>query len=269
MKAYLSVGKLRLINGLQYRSAALAGIATQFFWGFILLMVYMAFYSQYDASAPPSLSLDQIVSYVWLQQAFIAFVVLWFRDAEIFQLITTGNIAYELCRPCGIYEYWYAKLLASRLSSALLRCFPILAAALLLPEPYRLDAPPGLASFALFVPSLLFGLLLLVAISMFIYISVFWTMSPVGSTLMIGVFGEFMAGLIIPVPLMPDWLQTVAYALPFRWTADFPFRVYSGQIPAAEAAWGILAQLGWLAILALAGKRLMNKAIRQVVVQGG
>ncbi len=31
MKAYISVFKMRLNNGLQYRAAALAGIGTQFF----------------------------------------------------------------------------------------------------------------------------------------------------------------------------------------------------------------------------------------------
>ncbi|KIL35054.1 ABC transporter permease [Cohnella kolymensis] len=269
MRAYISVGKLRFINGLQYRSAAFAGIATQFFWGFIIIMIYKAFFSQNDPLRMTSISLDQLVSYVWLQQAFITFIVLWFRDAEIFQLITTGNIAYELCRPCAIYEYWYVKLLATRLASALLRCFPILIAAFALPQPYRMENPPSFVSFALFAVTLCMGLLLLVSISMFIYISVFWTMSPVGSTLMIGAFGEFMAGLIIPVPLMPEWLQKIAYSLPFRWTADFPFRVYSGQIPAHDAAWGILVQLVWLVVLVTLGKMLMNKALRQVVVQGG
>jgi len=270
MRAYVSAGKLKFLNGLQYRSAAIAGIATQFFWGFIYIMIFVAFYSQPSAALnPPSLSLPDLVAYIWLQQAFLAFIVLWFRDQEIFGLIMGGNIAYELCRPCGIYEFWYAKLLASRLASAILRCLPILAIAFFLPQPYRMNPPASAASLALFAATLALGLLVLVAVSMFIYISVFWTMSPVGSTLMIGVVGEFMAGLIIPVPLMPSWLQQIAYMLPFRWTADFPFRVYSGQIPPNEAAVGILIQLLWLAVLVVAGKLLMRKALRQVVVQGG
>ena len=43
MKAYISVFKLRLINGLQYRAAAFAGVATQFFWGIMHIMIYEAF----------------------------------------------------------------------------------------------------------------------------------------------------------------------------------------------------------------------------------
>ncbi|MFC4305464.1 ABC transporter permease [Cohnella boryungensis] len=267
MRGYLSVFRLRLAMGFQYRSAALAGVATQFFWGFILIMVYEAFYSH--GLVNPPISLSQLVTYVWLQQAFLALIMLWFRDNELFQLITTGNIAYELCRPSGIYALWYAKLLAQRLSSAALRCLPILAVALCLPEPYRLPLPHNPAAAGLFLIALALGLLILVAISMLIYISTFVTLSPAGSLLMFGVAGEFLAGMVIPIPLMPDWLQSIVYALPFRLSADFPFRVYSGHIAANEALLTIPVQLIWLAALVILGRFTMSRALRRVVVQGG
>ncbi|AEI43915.1 ABC transporter permease [Paenibacillus mucilaginosus] len=267
MRAYVSVCRMRFLNGLQYRAAALAGVATQLFFGLIFIMVYVAFYNGSTAQAP--ISLQDIVAYIWLQQIFLAFIMLWARDNEIFQLITGGSIAYELCRPCGIYPFWFAKLLAQRLSSALLRCFPILLIVFFLPEPYRLSLPESPGAFALFLITLALGLLLVVSVSMLIYISVFWTLSPTGSILMVSVAGEFFAGMILPIPLMPQWLQTITYVLPFRWAVDLPFRVYSGHIPADEALWGILIQLGWLAFLVGTGRLLLRRALRQVVVQGG
>jgi len=104
---------------------------------------------------------------------------------------------------------------------------------------------------------------------MFIYISVFITMSPVGSLLMFSVLGEFFAGAVIPVPLMPTWLQNIVYLLPFHYTADFPFRVYSGHIPTSEAIIGILAQLVWLVALILLGNFAFKSVLRKVVIQGG
>jgi ABC-2 type transport system permease protein len=104
---------------------------------------------------------------------------------------------------------------------------------------------------------------------MFIYISVFVTLSPMGSLLVFGVLGEFFAGLVIPVPLMPEWLQQIANILPFRWTADFPFRVYSGQIPQHDAIIGILIQLVYLLFLVWLGRIALNSVLKKVVVQGG
>lgn len=267
MKAYFSVFKMRLINGMQYRVAALAGVATQFFWGFMFIMVYEAFYL--NAAESPPIALNQLVNYMWLQQAFLVFIMLWYRDRELFDLITSGNIAYELCRPCRLYGFWYAKLVAQRLSGALLRCTPILIVAFLLPEPYRMSLPPSFASFGLFVLTLCTGLLVLVSISMFIYISTFITMSPVGSLLIISVAGDFLAGGIIPIPFMPPWLQRIAYALPFRLAADLPFRVYSGNIPVNEAVAGLLTQIVWLFALVLTGRLALNKVLQRIVVQGG
>jgi len=267
MNAYVSVLKLRFVTGLQYRAAAAAGIATQLFFGFIFMTAYMAFYE--NSAAEPPMALTEIVCYIWLQQMFLGFIALWFRDQDIFQLITSGNIAYELCRPCSIYRFWYAKLLATRLAGVALRCSPLLLVIFFLPEPYRMSPPPTPTAFVLFLVTLALGLLVVVALSMLIYISVFWTLSPVGSTLIIAVAGEFFAGMILPVPLMPGWLQDIVYALPFRWTADFPFRVYSGQIGTVEALLGIPIQLFWLIALAAFGRFLLRRALRNVVVQGG
>lgn len=267
MKAYASIWRLRFINGMQYRAAALAGIATQLFFGFVFIMIFAAFYS--NSTSPQPISLDDLITYVWLQQTFLAFIMLWFRDQELFDLITNGNIAYELCRPMDLYPHWYSKLLAQRFSSAILRCFPLLVIVFVIPEPYRMSLPASIGSFLLFLIALALGLFVVVSISMLIYISVFWTMSPIGSILMIAVAGEFLAGMVIPVPLMPSWLQPIVYALPFRWTVDFPFRVYSGHIPITEAAWGIVIQVIWLVALVIAGRALMKKALRAVVVQGG
>ncbi|MNT99231.1 hypothetical protein D3C72_2420300 [compost metagenome] len=86
---------------------------------------------------------------------------------------------------------------------------------------------------------------------------------------MFGVLGEFLAGMVIPIPLMPDWLQSIINWLPFRYTADFPFRVYSGHIPIGEAWAGLAVQLLWLAVMVAAGKYAMARVLRRVVVQGG
>ncbi len=70
MRKYLSFFRLRFVMGMQYRAAALAGISTQLFWGLMETMVFIAFYRA-DAEVFP-MALSATVSYVWLQQAFLA-----------------------------------------------------------------------------------------------------------------------------------------------------------------------------------------------------
>ncbi len=267
MKWYFTLLKLRLNQGLMYRSAAIAGVATQFFWGVISIIIFTTFYGA--TNEVNGFTKEQLITYIWLQQAFLVFIALWLRDNELFELIRTGNIAYELCRPLNIYGFWYIKLLSARLASALMRCFPILLVAYFIPGPYALSTPNSIASFLLFVIALILGLFINVAISMFIYISVFITLSPTGSLLLFSVLGEFLSGLILPIPLMPSWLKQIVMLLPFRYTGDLPFRIYSGNIGYSEALSGILAQLFWIIALFALGQYLMKSALKHLTVQGG
>ncbi len=267
MRPYLSALKVRFLNGLQYRAAALSGLATQFFWGVMAIFIYHAFYT--SGIQAPAISLTQLVTYIWLQQAFLALIMLYDWDYELFDMITSGNISYELCRPCDLYGFWYVKLLSRRLSSALLRFSPIIIVSVLLPAPYKLSLPHSVASFLLFIITMFLGSLLLVAISMLIYLSVFKTMSPVGSMAFIGIVGEFFSGMTIPVPLMPEWLQKVCYLMPFRWTADLPLRIYSGNICINEAIMSVGIQMVWIAALIGAGFGIMRRITRRIVIQGG
>ena len=68
MKKYLAFFRLRFSMGLQYRTAALAGIITQFAWGIMEILMFRAFY-QADSSSFP-MTFQATCSYVWMQQAY-------------------------------------------------------------------------------------------------------------------------------------------------------------------------------------------------------
>jgi len=267
MRPYVSLLRVKFLNGLQYRAAALGGLATQFFWGIMLVFIYKAFYG--DATSSNGFSFRDLVTFIWLQQSFLSFIFLYDWDSEMLDMITTGSISYELCRPVHIYQVWYVKLLSKRLSRGLLRFAPVVLLGFFMPYPYNLSLPESPVSFLLFIITLLLGLFLLVAISMLIYISIFKTMSPIGSVGIFCIIGEFFAGMTIPVPLMPSWLQNICMALPFRWTSDLPLRVYSGNIGTPEAITGVAIQSAWIVALVLVGAFIMNRITRLSVVQGG
>lgn len=267
MNAYSGIFRMRLIAGMQYRTAAWAGVATQFFWGFMQLMIFAAFYRNSTGADP--LPFNQLTDYIWLRQAFLALLMLWVQDNELLDQIVSGHVAYELCRPYRIYSFWFCRLAATRVANTALRFLPILCITGFLPEPYNMHLPPNPAAAALFLIALFLALLLVLAVSMFIYLLTFILLSANGVRLFIGVAGEFLMGAVVPVPLMPEKLQTVVCALPFRYMGDFPFRVYSGGIAGTEAWTGILIQTAWLTALVAAGLAGFRLIQQRIVVQGG
>lgn len=267
MKKYLSFFRLRFAMGLQYRAAAVAGIITQFAWGFMEIMVFKAFYEGQPESFPMTFSAT--ASYIWMQQAFLALFAVWMMENEIFDSIVNGNIAYELCRPIRIYNMWFSRSVANRLSRAVLRCFPILLVAAFLPQPYGIAAPASLMHFALFVITLLLGLGVATAFCMLVYALTFFTISPQGLRIVFTSMVEFFAGAIIPLPFFPEKLQAVMELLPFAAMQNVALRIYSGSMSAGEMQKAVILQVLWLIILIAAGSLICRFAEKKVTVQGG
>lgn len=267
MKKYLSFFRLRFSMGLQYRAAALAGIVTQFVWGFMEIMIFRAFY-QADASAFP-MNFSATSSYIWLQQAFLAFFAAWMMDNDIFDSIVNGDIAYELCRPINIYNMWFSRSIATRLSRAVLRCFPILIAAVFIPHPYGISAPASPVHFVFFFITLILGLAVTVSFCMLIYMLTFFTISPQGLRMLFTSTVEFFAGAIIPLPFFPEKVQGFMELLPFASMQNVALRIYSGSMDSEQMKNAITLQVFWLIVVALSGKLLCHLAEKRITVQGG
>lgn len=266
MKSYLSFFKLRFSVGLQYRFAAIAGILTQIFWGFMLIMIYEAYYR---AGIETPMAWSELVSYVWIGQALFTFTYLGYKDKDIIESLVNGQVSYELVRPSNLYWFWYIKLAAGKLAGAVLRFVPMIIFAFLIPGEYGLKLPPTFTAFILFFITLMLGFVLSIAILMIVYILLFYTVSSRGLFNIATVITDFFAGGTVPIPFMPVALQTLCYALPFRLIMDLPYRIYVGNIGTMEALQSIVVQVIWIAITMLAGTLFINKATRRVEVQGG
>lgn len=262
-KAYWSVVSARFRMLLQYRAAALAGFGTQLFWGFIRIMIFEAFYR--SSNAPQPMNLDQIITYIWLGQALL--VMLPFgADPDIRTMVRSGNVVYELVRPLNLCTYWYSRAIAQRTAPGLFRALPMFIVAGLF---FGLQAPPSWASVGAWVLATLGALLLTSAVTNLLNISLLWTLSGEGASILLSASTWLLSGQYVPLPFFPDWAQPILNALPFRNIIDVPFRIYIGHIPPEEILIFFPIQLAWAAALFLAGHLILARGVRRLVVQGG
>lgn len=267
MKKYLSFFRMKFMAGIQYRIAAFAGIATQFAWGGMEILIYRSFYLENQDTFP--MQMQALSSYIWLQQGFLALFSVGMFENAIFQSITRGDVAYELCRPCDLYSMWYFRNIGMRLSRALLRCVPIFIVTVFIPEPYGLGLPVSFEAAILFFIAGTIGFLNVIAFVMIIYISTFYTLSMQGMRIFCIAIVETFSGSLIPIPFLPDGLRQVVELLPFASLENVPLRIYGGDIAGMQALQAILLQIFWLVVIVGIGWALMQKALKQVVVQGG
>ena len=265
MKKYAAIFRIRFISGLQYRIAALAGLSTQFAWGVMEILAFGAFYRANPAAFPMEFS--HLVSYIWIQQAFLSLFMPWGVGGNAVETIVSGNIAYDLARPFDLYNRWFFETIADRVSRAALRCTPILIVAVLLPPPFRMTLPSDLRQLALFALSVPAGLCVVTVYCMIDYMSAFYTMSRQNAIFVI--LADFFAGGYVPLPFFPEPIRKVVELTPFAAMQNMPLRIYSGNISGMDAVRGIILQLFWFAALLIFGKLMMRHSLKRVVTQGG
>jgi ABC-2 type transport system permease protein len=260
---YLALLRVRFLALLQYRAAAFAGLVTQVFWGFIRIMIFAGFYASGRGGQP--MTYDEVVTYVWLGQALLW--ILPFRlDPEAQALVESGNVAYELLRPVDLHSFWFARSVALRTAPTCLRAIPMVVLAV----PFFGMGPPASAgAAAAFAVSLGLAFLVGAAITTLMSVSLLWTISGRGIARLLAVAPWIFSGIILPLPLFPDWARPLIDALPFRALMDTPFRIYLGHLPASGVAPAVLHQVVWLAVLVGLGRWLVARAMRHIVVQGG
>lgn len=263
-KPYITAFRMRITLELQYRAAAFGGFVTQLAFGLMLIFLYQALYrSGGDTSVP----IAQVITYVWLQQAF--FRVLFSGDNSLSQDIISGNIAYHLVKPLDQYSYWYVRSIAGKVTGAAMRALPMLLAACLMPAQLRIEPPASLGGFLLFLGSLCLGVLTISAIDNIQSCVTMRTLDPRGIATIITFTSMLFSGNLLPLTLFPDRWQRIVRFQPFAQTLDLPIRLYTGIVPEGEILLSIGIQVLWLVGLILAGRLFWSRNTRRITVQGG
>jgi ABC-2 type transport system permease protein len=272
LQPYAAVVGVRFRMLLQYRAAALAGLWTQLVFGMVLIMIYEGFYRSSTADVQP-MAFPQVASYVWLGQALLAMLP-WNIDRELHAMVRSGAVAYELCRPVDLYGLWYARAVAHRTAPTVLRAVPMVVfATVVLPlvglDEWRLEPPVSLAAGAGFALALGCALALACAISTLVNITMLWTIQNDGVLIIVTSVVSLLSGLLVPLPLLPDWAQPVVRWLPFAGVLDLPYRIYNGHIAPDGLPLVLARQLGWTLALVALGRWWLGRGMRRLVVQGG
>lgn len=84
------------------------------------------------------------------------------------------------------------------------------------------------------------------------------------------VAGELLlSGRLVPLSLMPDWVQSVSNWLPFQWSFQFPIEVAIGRLTGTEILRGFGIQALWIAGMGLVLSRVWSRALKKYTAVGG
>ena len=265
MRPYWAFFRTRFLALLQYRAAAIAGIGTQWLFGFVRVMALWAFYQSAGTAQP--MAFEQAAAYTWLGQAMLGMLP-WNIEREIGESVRTGSVAYELSRPLDLYAMWFARCAALRSAPTLLRAVPqFLISIFLIPAPFGMRF--GGPEFAGWLAALPGALLLSSAVTALMNASLFWTVTGDGVIRLGPVLVLIFSGMTVPLKLLPDWAPRLRVIQPERGRVDGPAQRLAGSMPLARLPLLIALQWGWTAAFIAAGRLVLRKGLTRLEVAGG
>jgi ABC-2 type transport system permease protein len=205
---------------------------------------------------------------------FAAYYIVW-------TLVRNINIVFT---PYG----WEERIREGRLSAQLLRpLFPIvedlgfflgwkpvvillwLPIALFLSLVFRPVLNPTPLAIAVFAVSLLGAYLIRSLNQSSLGLITFWT-TRVGPIFQLYIAAELLlSGRLVPMTLMPDWVQSIANVLPFQWTFGFPIEALVGNLPPEQLLGGLAMQLLWIVFGSVLVRVVWHFAVRRYSAVAG
>ena len=78
-----------------------------------------------------------------------------------------------------------------------------------------------------------------------------------------------LSGRLVPLKLMPGWVQTLANFLPFKWTFGFPIESLAGNLSTRSLLLGLGAQALWIVVGLVLFRFAWRAAIKRFSAVGG
>lgn len=247
-----------------YRLAMLGGLVANLTFGF--LKVAMLFATVEAAGgAVAGYTVATMSAYIWLGQGMLGSVNLYGRT-DLALRIRTGDVAVDFLRPLDVQLAHVVTDIGKGVWALLPRGLPsVLIGGLVV----GMALPASPAAYALGALSLLLGIAVSAATVYLVGTTGFWLVETRGVQTLYMVASGFLAGLYVPIALFPGWLHALAQATPFPSMMMYPIDVLSGRVSGTGAVALVLAQLGWLLAMLLAGQLLTRSGRRRTEVQGG
>ena len=265
MKRYLAFFRSELITSMAYRTDFFLSFLADFLLILVKLAVWMVVFQHRSTIA--GFSFTQMVTYLFVSQT-VNNIHSFKNDASrpISSKIIKGTIVFDLLRPV---EFVKARLFENLGQTVVVVVFNIIflfGSIAVIPD---VSMPASLVNCFLFCISLIAGYMIMFCICLLSGLLTFWLMNSWGLRNIRMTIIAFFSGAIVPISILPDWMQTVCRVLPFQSIVYTPTMIYMGQYSFPQASGQIVIQTGWAIFLWVTVRILCHAAIKRVSVNGG
>lgn len=259
MYAYLVIGAKGFRRNLQYRGAHMVNNLASMLFGFVYIAIWQAAAKQGGSGEYTS---QVLVWYMAYSQSILWLTTFLTAGLGIQLKVRSGAVALEMMRPINFFLMTMSTEAGSLIYNLFFRTLPIAAAFALAVGFY---VPSGVLVWLWVLISLVLAAWVGMCLYYLVGITSFWTWQVGWCHTLLYSVNLLFSGYMVPVDMMPPWLENIARALPFAAQSFYPVRIYL-QLSGPKA---LLPGAIWAIILTVICTALTRRARRKLEVQGG
>ena len=263
MRLFWKLTQVSIQRQLTYRTATIAGLLTNYFFGILRATVFIALYGAQPSVA--DISLQGVITYAALGQALIGYLSL-FHWYELMDTVYTGDIGSDLLKPMNYYLFWMAQDFGRAIVQLLLRGLTLLVGFALI---FDIQWPKDFSHFIVITVSMILSWFVSFSWRFLVNLSAFWSPNAKGFLRFVFVLSWFFSGFLMPLRFFPAWVSRISYLTPFPHTFNTVIEVYLGILAGTNLALAILGQFTWAIILFILGQIVLRFGVRRLVILGG
>jgi ABC-2 type transport system permease protein len=133
---------------------------------------------------------------------------------------------------------------------------------------FRPELDPSLLEVAVFALAIWGAYLIRSMILWLLGMVSFWTTRVAAIFELYFALELVLSGRLVPMRLMPDWVQRLAGWLPFQWTFGYPIEALIGTLSPAQLVGGLAMQAFWITAGALLVSAVWRLGVRRFTAVG-
>lgn len=263
MRVYLEVARCAFRQHLAYRTANLAGLGTNAFWGVLRSFLFLGLFQGRGHTA--GWQVGDALTYVWLTQALIMPVYFW-NWLDIAATIRTGDVMADLAKPIDYYAFWLSRDAGRAVFHTLFRWLPTMLVGAVL---FGLRLPADAIQWSGFWLSVVLAVWISFGLRFLYNVAAFWLIEVRGVGALVSITAIFFSGFLVPLNYFPPWTQAAVPWLPFAGMLQAPMEVFLGKCTGTALLGTLGLQMGWALALQALDRLLLALAVRKVTLQGG
>lgn len=263
MKIYLRI----LTNRFKTLTAYKFDFLTQFLFSFLFLFlqvcIWQALYGGDYAKNIGGVGLSSMMAYVMLAGICGNFT----RSSTMETLylsILNGEISNYLLWPMGFIRHQFALSLVNSFVN-IVYALPVFIVGVLL---FQIKLDVTVIQVIMFIITLLLGLLISFLFGFFMGITTIWLKNSFFLNNFTGILTNLFAGGMVPFWFFPAWLNTLSYALPFRFIFFEPMSLFLGS-GSTGFLYIIIVQTVWIAVFYFLSSIIWRKGQQKLLIYGG